>query len=36
MLDNYTFETIVSEILLIINIETILEHIIISYITNKN
>jgi hypothetical protein len=36
MLDNYTFETIVSEILLIINIETILEHIIITYITNKN
>ena len=36
MLDNYTFETIVSEILLIINIETILENIIITYITNKN
>jgi hypothetical protein len=36
MLDNYTFETIVSEILLIINIETILEHIILTYITNKN
>jgi hypothetical protein len=36
MLDNYTFEMIVSEILLIINIETILEHIIITYITNKN
>jgi len=36
MLDNYTFETIVSEILLIINIETIIEQIIITYITSKN
>ena len=36
MLDNYTFETIVSEILLIINIEIIIEQIIITYITSKN